>query len=198
VAVYRQVSETSAWCLASASQLSDFGYFSRSTISQHIQFACRTCVQRTRAGCRQSVQLDNEQQFPFVAHVSVRFDGLAGVVMADKEYPPRVAFTLINRALAAYEERVGVNWRQMDSDQQSESDYLQADIALNQDPRKADRLTASQTQLDDMKDVEQTNIEQLLQREETLDSLMARSEDLGLAAAQFYNQARRANTCCWY
>ena len=196
VGVYRQVSETAAWRLASASQLSDFGYFTRSTIAEHIQFAGRTCVQRTRAGCRQTIQLN--EKTPFVAHVYVRSDGLAGVVMADKEYPPRVAFTLITKELAAYEERVGVNWRQMAADQASEPEYLQADLALYQEPAKADKLTAVQTQLDDIKDVMQTNLEQLMQRGETLDSLMAKSDDLGLASVQFYKQAKKANSCCKY
>jgi len=204
VGVYRQAgssgsdgdSGVSSWRLASASHLSDFGYFTRGTIAQHIQFAARTCVQRTRAGCRQTIQLD--EQTPFVAHVYVRSDGLAGIVMADKEYPQRVAFTLITKEIAAFEERVGVNWRAMASDQNSEPEYLQADIAQYQDPRKADKLTAIQSQLDEVKDVMQTNIEQLMQRGETLDSLMAKSDDLGAASVQFYKQAKKANSCCKY
>ena len=197
VGVYRQVSEATAWRLASVSRLSDFPYFSRSMIAGIIQFAGRTCVQRTRVGCRQSIQKD-DGEVPFVAHVYVRSDGLAGLVMADKEYPARVAFGLITKTLVDYEQRVGVNWKQMDADQQSEPDYMQADIVLYQDPRKADKLTAIQTQLDDVKDVMQTNIEQLLQRGETLDSLMAKSDDLGLASVQFYKQAKKANSCCKY
>ena len=86
----------------------------------------------------------------------------------------------------------------MDADQQSEPEYLQSDIALYQDPRKADKLTAIQTQLDDVKDVMQTNIEGLMQRGETLDSLMAKSDDLGIASVQFYKQAKKANSCCNY
>ena len=198
VGVYRQVSDAIAWRLASVTHLSDFSYFSRSTIAGYIQFAGRTCVQRTRAGCRQSIVQRDEDEVPFVAHAYVRSDGLAGIVMADKEYPPRVAFALITKTLVAYEERVGVNWQQMDADQQSEPEYLRSDIVLYQDPRKADKLTAIQNQLDEVKDVMQTNIEQLMQRGETLDSLMAKSDDLGTASVQFYKQAKKANSCCKY
>ena len=196
VAIYRQISENNAVRLAMASHLVDFGYFTRGTIAQHIQFAGRTCVQRTRAGCRQTVQ--SGEEMPFVAHVYVRSDGLAGIVMADKEYPARVAFTLITKELAAYEERVGVNWKAMDADQTSEPDFLTADILHYQDPRKADKLTAIQTQLDEVKDVMHTNIEQLMQRGETLDSLMSKSDDLNTASVQFYKQAKKANSCCRY
>jgi synaptobrevin homolog YKT6 len=86
----------------------------------------------------------------------------------------------------------------MDCDQSSEPDYIQADILHYQDPRKADKLTAIQTQLDEVKDVMHTNIEQLMQRGETLDSLMAKSDDLGSASVQFYKQAKKANSCCKY
>ena len=43
-----------------------------------------------------------------------------------------------------------------------------------------------------------TNIEQLMQRGETLDSLMDKSEDLNQASVQFYKQARKTNSCCKY
>ena len=71
-------------------------------------------------------------------------------------------------------------------------------VVLSQDPRKADKLTAIQTQLDEVKDVMHTNIEQLMQRGETLDSLMEKSQDLSSTSLQFYKQAKRANSCCSY
>ena len=234
VGVYRQVSDQQAWRLASAAHLVDFGYFTRGSIAQHVQFAGRTVVQRTRAGSRQTIQFD--EQMPFVAHVFVRSDGLAGVVMADREYPPRVAYSLLSKEIAAFEERLGVNWfhaannhtvivlltidtvpvtmttplmviaccaallfrRSMDCDQDSEPDYMKADILQYQDPRTADQLTAVQSQLDEVTNIMQTNIDQLLQRGETLDTLMVRSDDLGQASIQFYRQARSANACCRY
>ena len=236
VGLYRVVSSSQAWRLVCASHLVDFGYFTRSAIAQHIQFAARTVVERTQPGCRQTVQPQDEK-LPFVAHTYVRSDGLAGVVMADKEYPVRVAFTLITKEMAAYEERVGVNWKKMDQDQpDTEPDFLKEDIvhyqaskhhttashhsqhphvhplsadrvpllcccaAVNcsQDPRKADKLTAIQTQLDEVKDVMHVNIEQLMQRGETLDSLMDKSQDLSQASVHFYQQSKRANSCCQY
>ena len=126
VGLYRVVGDSQAWRLAGSSHLVDFGYFTRSTIAQHIQFAARTCVQRTNAGCRQTIQLD--EKTPFVAHTYVRSDGLGGVVMADKEYPVRVAFTLLTKEMAAYEETVGVNWKKMEHDQDSEPEFLKEDI----------------------------------------------------------------------
>jgi len=196
VGIYRQLDGSIAYRLASASHLVDFGYFTRGTIAQHIQFAGRTCVIKTRPGCRQTIQLD--EQTPFVAHVYVRSDGLAGIVMSDKEYPTRVAYTLITKEMQTYEENLGHNWKNLNTDVESEPEYLKADILHYQNPRDADKLTAIQTQLDEVKDVMQINIEQLLARGETLDSLMAKSDDLNIASVQFAKQARKANSCCKY
>ena len=127
IGLYRVESSSTARRLACASHLVDFGYFTRSTIAELIQTAARTVVQRTQPGCRQSIELDD--RLPFLAHTYVRSDGLAGVVMADKEYPVRVAFTLVTKEMAAYEERVGVNWKKMDHDQPvDEPDFLKEDI----------------------------------------------------------------------
>ena len=143
VGLYRVVSESEAWRLAATSHLVDFGYFTRSTIAQHIQFAARTCVQRTQSGCRQTIQLD--EQTTFVAHTYVRSDGLAAVVIADKEYPVRVAFTLLTKEMAAYEERVGVNWKRMEQDQDNEPDFLKQDILNYQASKQAARHNTHST-----------------------------------------------------
>jgi len=195
--VYRQVDDNTAYRLASANHLSDFGFFTRSTIAQHIQFAARTCVCRTRKGCRQTIQLD--EQTPFVAHVYVRSDGLACILMADKEYPTRVAFTLLTRTLSNYEQHTQTSvWTTTNHDADLSPDYLIQDLTHYQNPREADKLTAIQTQLDEVKDVMQTNIAALMKRGETLDSLMQKSDDLNAASVQFYVQAKKANSCCKY
>jgi synaptobrevin family protein YKT6 len=185
--------------LASVEDLSSFGYFTRSTVSQHLTFGARTTTSRTPLGQRASIVLESD--FPFLCHVYVRQDGLAGIVVSDKEYPPRVAFTLLSKVLSAYEQQMGVNWKTITEDQNPSADKIQFmtdDLALYQNPKEADKLLAVQSQLDSIKDVMQTNIEQMMQRGETLDSLMGKSEDLNTASVAFYKQAKKANSCCKY
>ena len=197
IGVFRRVADTqTAHRLAFVHHLADFGYFTRGTIAELIQFAARQCVQRTQPGCRQTIDL--EDRTPFSAHTYVRGDGLAGVVMADKEYPMRVAFTLLTKELAAYEERVGASWKGAEADQAGEQDFLQRDIVQYQDPRQADKLTAVQTQLDEVRGVMHNNIEALLQRGETLDELMEKSHDLHSTSLKFFKEAKRVNACCKY
>ena len=42
----------------------------------------------------------------YMCHVYVRSDGLAGVLIADHEYPQRVAHTLLNKVNTLYSENI--------------------------------------------------------------------------------------------
>ena len=57
-----------------------------------MKFTAKILVERTQLGARSSVK---EQEY--LAHVHVRNDNLAGVLISDQEYPNRVAHTLINK-----------------------------------------------------------------------------------------------------
>ena len=65
--------------------------------------------------------------------------------MADKEYPVRVAYTLLTKEMAAYEETVGVNWKKMDQDQDNEPDFLKHDILSYQASKQAARHNTHST-----------------------------------------------------
>jgi synaptobrevin family protein YKT6 len=119
--VYHQYEPHQAIRLASASDFSSFGYFARSTISEHVQFAARTICQRTAKSNRTTVSLDEgsnssssssssaetgappAQSIPFVIHSFVRYDGLAAICVVNTDYNVRVAFGLLNTILNEYE-----------------------------------------------------------------------------------------------
>jgi len=180
--------------LAQAKNLQSFGVFQRNTIDQHIQFATRTVVQRTSPGTRQTVQLDDN---PFVVHVHVRVDGLCGTVVADKEYPTRVAFSFLSKQMAEFERDIA-NWRNITIDQSMEPSAMQQDIVKFQNPHEADKITKIQSNLDEITEVMHKNINEVLKRGENLDLLMDKSNDLNFASKQFYKQAKKTNQCCSY
>lgn len=62
------------------------------SIGEFLTFATKVAVERTQPGQRQSVKQEEQ-----VCHVYVRGDGLAGVITSDKEYPSRVAFTVLSK-----------------------------------------------------------------------------------------------------
>lgn len=102
--------------LGQAQDLSNFGYFERSTAKEMLTFASRTIVKRTQPGQRQSVQHNGARQ-PFlrsfvpprtaadpaparaaeyICHVANR-DGLAAIIFVDREYPVRSAFSVLQK-----------------------------------------------------------------------------------------------------
>lgn len=103
-------------------------------------FGARTIVSRAELGSRQTITLE---EAPVLLHVYIRHDGLAGIVVSDKDYPPRVAFGLINKMLTTFEDRVGEKWKRVQADQALAPQFLIDDLAAFQDP-KADKLQAIQ------------------------------------------------------
>lgn len=57
-----------------------------------MKFTSKILVERTSVASRSSVK---EQEY--MAHVYIRGDNLAAVIISDQEYPNRVAHTLINK-----------------------------------------------------------------------------------------------------
>lgn len=187
--------ETHPIRLAMVEDLSDFNYFTRRTIAEHMHFGARTVVQRTPAGARQTIEMNDN---PFEVHAYVRGDGLCAVVIADKEYPQRVAYSLISKTMQEFEKATGDRWKSIDVDQTIEPESMKADLIKFQDPTQGDKISKIQKDLDDIKDIMHKNIDEVLQRGENLESLMEKSEDLSMTSLQFYKKAKKTNACCKY
>uniref|UniRef100_A0A8C3E2G2 Uncharacterized protein n=1 Tax=Corvus moneduloides TaxID=1196302 RepID=A0A8C3E2G2_CORMO len=81
--------------LKAAYDVSTFNFFQRSSVQEFMTFTSQLIAERSALGSRASVK---EQEY--LCHVYVRTDGLAGVVIADNEYPQRVCFTLLDKVRA--------------------------------------------------------------------------------------------------
>lgn len=100
-------------------------YFTRGSILEHLHFATRTVIQRTKAGTRQTVGLSEN---PFLVHTYVRYDGLAGIVVTQKDYAVRVAYSLINKMMADYEAAYPDAWKKCTSDTACEPESMKKDM----------------------------------------------------------------------
>lgn len=179
--------------LTSARDLSQFSFFERSSVSQFMTFFSETVSQRTLAGQRQSIEEGN-----YVGHTYTRLEGLSCVVITDKEYPVRPAYTLINKILDEYLSLHPANeWKNIAATNAS-FDYEKLDTYLKkyQDPSQADSIMKVQQELDETKIVLHKTIESVLQRGEKLDSLVDKSEALSSSSRMFYKQAKKTNSCC--
>jgi len=179
--------------LASVQDLSGFNFFTRTTIGEHLLFATRLVAQKTASGTRQSIEMNDN---PFLCHCYARGDGLVGIVVCDKEYPQRVAFTLVNKTMSSFDEEAGAAWGRVDTDQSVQPEFMKSDLVAFQDPQNADKLMKIQMDLIEIKDIMQHNIDELIKRGETLDSLMQKSKDLSETSLKFYRQAKKKNQCC--
>ncbi|NWR56731.1 YKT6B protein, partial [Bucorvus abyssinicus] len=92
--------------LKAAYDVSTFNFFQRSSVQEFMTFTSQLIVERSEPGSRASVK---EQEY--LCHVYVRNDGLAGVVIADTEYPQRVCFTLLDKVLDEFSRQVSrIDW----------------------------------------------------------------------------------------
>lgn len=195
VALYKYTGpDTPPVLLDSALDVSSFSYFTRGTISEHLRFGVRTVVQRTPQGQRQTITL---KDIPYLVHAYVRHDGLCGACVSDQDYPQRTAYTFVNKVMQDYEALpANAQWRNATQDSTEEREALKAELTKFQDPHEADKLSKVQKELDQIKDIMHQNIDQIMKRGETLDSLMEKSSDLSATSVTFYKQAKRNNQCC--
>jgi synaptobrevin family protein YKT6 len=108
-------------------------------------FTAKTISQRCAKGVRISVE-QNEN----VAHAFCNLSGLCSVIISDKEYPPRVAFGLINRVL---EDFASVYPRDRWLTTSARLPFPKAREMLQkfQDPHEADPIMRVQREIDETK-----------------------------------------------
>ncbi|XP_069622801.1 synaptobrevin homolog YKT6 [Ranitomeya imitator] len=177
--------------LKSAYDVSSFSFFQRSSIQEFMTFTSQLIVERSDKGSRSSVK---EQEY--LCHVYVRNDSLAGVVIADAEYPQRVCFTLLEKVLEEFATQVDrIDWPS-GSPSTIQYNALDSYLAKYQNPRDADPMSKVQAELDETKIILHNTMESLLQRGEKLDDLVSKSEVLGTQSKAFYKTARKQNSCC--
>ena len=100
-----------------------------------------------------------------LCHAYVRGDGLAVALISDEEYPPRVAFSLIQLILEQFTAKE-FPWKAARDDTNFDYPELQNHIIKFQDPSEADKLMKIQKDIDETRDTVIKTIDQLLQRGE--------------------------------
>ncbi|KAL3533147.1 hypothetical protein ACH5RR_006668 [Cinchona calisaya] len=177
--------------LANAYDVSNFGFFQRSSVKEFITFVGRTVAKRTLPSQRQSVQHEE-----YKVH-SYNRNGLCAVAFTDDHYPVRSAFSLLNQVLDEYQKNFGDSWKTVQADNTSQPwPYLSEALSKFQDPAEADKLLKIQRELDETKIILHKTIDSVLARGEKLDSLVEKSSDLSAASQMFYKQAKKTNQCC--
>eukprot|EP00924_Labyrinthula_sp_SR-Ha-C_P002988 maker-scaffold_58-snap-gene-0.19-mRNA-1 protein AED:0.01 eAED:0.01 QI:154/1/1/1/1/1/2/1105/202 len=177
--------------LSHESDLSQFGFFERATAAQFIKFVSRTVLSKTPPGKRQSVLHEGNH-----VRAHLRSDGLGAVCVTDKEYPERVAFSILSKQLDDFFTKYAARIKQVTEDSSFEFEELKKAIVEYQDPSKADKLTKIQKDLNETIEVMHKTIENLLERDVKLNTLVEKSDDLSAQSKLFYKSAAQHNQCC--
>ena len=179
--------------LAQESDLSSFSFFQRSSVQEFLNFFIKTVVDRTSAGNRAKIEQDN-----YVAHVYVRTDGIASVIVTDALYPTRVAFSLLNKISDEFSNKFTLQQRSTMNFSSTSSFYpeLRSHLTKSQDPQSSDPFMKVQKELDETKIVLHKTMGSLLERGEKLDDLVQKSDQLSAQSKMFYKTAKSTNACC--
>ncbi len=140
---------------------------------------------------RQSVKQDE-----YVCHALMRSDKLGAVLIADDEYPQRVAHTLLTKVLDDFFAQVPAESWPSATESSINFSALTAYLAKYQDPRECDPLSKIQTELDETKIVLKQSIDAVLERGVKLDKLIEQSDELCSDTKTFYRTAKKTNSCC--
>ncbi|KAF2177517.1 snare-like protein [Zopfia rhizophila CBS 207.26] len=185
--------------LCCAKDISQFGLFQKRAVSPFMTKFAITVAERTRPGQRQDVE---EQDYVF--HAYGRTEGVAGIIVTDREYPALVAHQLLSKICDEFTTKYTadkIKEPTFDKDKNIDDPYLPLDalkeyIVKYQDPQQADSIMKIQKELDETKIVLHKTIESVLERGEKIDNLVDKSKVLSGASKAFYTKAKSQNSCC--
>ncbi|KZZ95757.1 synaptobrevin [Ascosphaera apis ARSEF 7405] len=184
--------------LCGEKDLSSFGRFTRDSYGEFMSLFARTVAERTRAGQRQDIE---ENGYTF--HAYSRSEGICAIIISDQEYPKLVAHQILSKiadeflVLHPRTEFISAS-PEADSSKSFPLSFpaLKGYLIKYQDPGQADSIMKIQKELDETKIVLHSTIKSVLERGESIDKLVEKSDGLSWQSKTFYNQAKKQNSCC--
>ena len=180
--------------LSSAFSLAFVSIFQRGTLKDFLNFHSRLVIERVQKDTHAQVQLEKG-----ICYAIANEDKIGVTLISDEEYPKRVAIDFllkIHDNFKTFLAQQNVNLNSIEKDTDLKFDYIATEIEAWQDPSKKDNIMKLQNELNDVQDIMRQNLNELLKREENLESLMEKSNDLSAASVNFYKQAKKTNSCC--
>jgi synaptobrevin family protein YKT6 len=174
--------------LVAQKDLSNWGRFTQGSVGEFMTLFSKTVAERTKPGARQDIE---EQDFVF--HVYARSEGIAGVMITDKDYPSLPAHTVLSKII---DEFLVQNPEAGEDGAPTSFPDLRKYLAESQNPEDVSSIMKIQRELDETKIVLHKTIESVLERGEKIDDLVAKSEGLSAQSKMFYSQAKKQNSCC--
>ncbi len=187
--------ESKAIFLKSSFKLDYIPYLKRFMADQPLLFGARTCVSKMKK--KETIKLEMKDIENAVLYAHVNAEGLASVIITDKDYPEnackKILIEMLNKFKNLFSHDLLTQYKQ---DQKMKFKELDDMIRKYQDPKEADKLLKIESELDDLQGMLTKTMEDLLERGENLDEMMKQSEDVSNMAYTFYTSSKKANKKC--
>jgi len=186
------------WCsvndpilLSMVHELSTYGYFKKNTIKEVTLFISREVIKSLYPGEKQSISYKE-----YVCHTFVDHTNLALAIITDEEYPITIVYSLIYTCRDEFIKLYANNWVTVEKDCHLEVPMLTHLIEKYQDGKGDDKISKIEKDLAEIKLVLLKSLDDLLIRDEKLQILVDKSNDLSFQTKRFIESSERLNKCC--
>ena len=181
--MYHRTDEDNCQLIDSAKDFSDVGMFYRKNAVELADFASKQLVTSKNPQTFVSAQ---EKQFIFHAY---RKNNAVAIAVTTEDYTSRVAYSILREIMTEHDQCGGKY-------PGGKSQVIANGIVKYQDPKNADKLAQIQSNLDEIKEIMVTNLENAIGRGEKLNEMAQKSEELSQQSKMFAREADKMNKCC--
>ena len=111
----------------------------RNTAKEPMKFVVRESLKILAKNTRNTVE--HEENF---CHIQRDSEAIAAYAFCDQDYPRRIAYALLNKALAAFKSKMGDTWKSVKEDSNFTIPEIKKLFEDYQTPSKVDKLTEAQ------------------------------------------------------
>ncbi len=162
----------------SAYNLWDFGFLQRSSIQKGCTIISKECAQKYT-----NTVINHKGYNVYIMSFGTE---IKIVSVTDEEYPMLSTRTFISKVYEIYINNIGKN----------NIPEIEKLLITAQDPKNIDKISLIRSELDDTKLILKKNIDDLLERGDSLEELLVKAEDLEFHAKIFANETDKMNKCC--
>jgi len=182
--------------MATAEELSQFSFFTRSSVGEFIRFGSRQVAQHTKPGGSETILPDDEHSaLKFCCHGYCERKGrLVATMVTAPDYPPKLVYRLLHQLVVKFEQD-HARAESRGADQALSFPALAEYLEKYQDPANADKIAQIKDGLAETQDVLYMTLDQVLQRGQSLESIMEKSDDLSSSSMAFYKTSKKTRCC---
>ena len=182
--LYQKNSPDSAELKDKAQDFSNLNFMYRKNAIEIADFAALNLATSPNTEARVSAEEKN-----FLFHILRNTNGAVAIIVADKDYPSRAAFSILREIMDEYINN-GMSFKG------GKSQVMQTGIVKYQDPTNADKILKIQSNLEETKQIMVQNLEKALGRGESLEDMLQKSKDISASSQMFAREAKKTNKCC--